>query len=119
MLSPHGTRQRLARMSQMLALLAALFLAFGPHALHAQMDDGPGHSHSGSYCHEQGANGAGEGPDSAPSAAGDCVPHFHPMTQASVDHGTERISSAVASRYAEPARQMNPSADPPPPRRTS
>ena len=106
-----------ARVGQMLTLLATLFLAVNPLPLHAQVDDGAGHSHFGSFCEtldtDMSPSGGTDGPQ---GSHGDCMHHFVPMVRAPVEHADISGSAAEARPHVDPARQPVLTSDPPPPR---
>ena len=112
-----GIWQRATRMGQMLAFLAALFLAVNPHPLHAQADGGAGHNHLGFFCDALDTDmSPSDGEDSNPTSHGDCIHHFDPLVRAPIEHGPSYVSLAVAPLYVAPARQLSLGSDPPPPR---
>ena len=109
-----GTRKRAARTGQVLALLAALCLAFLPHMLHAQSSVGTGHSHFGVLCLGVGMEQAPhDSPDGMSSSHGDSMVYV--IFDQAPDHGP----AASEPLYEAPASQLNPSAEPPPPRTLS
>lgn len=115
-----GIRKRAVRMGQILAFLAALCLAFLPHTLHAQSSAGSGHSHFGVLClgldMEQAPH---HSPNGTSSTHGDCLHHFYSMVQVIFDQTPDHEPAASETLYQAPASQLNPSAEPPPPRRLS
>ncbi len=117
-----GIWRRVLGVGQILALLAALFLAVNPHPLHAQSDEGAGHQHFGSYCEAldtEKSSFDGDGGQSGSHGAtshGDCIHHFDPMVQAPAEHGRTYASVTVQPKRSEPRRQQNLGFDPPPPR---
>ena len=109
-----GIWRRAVRVGQILALLAALFLAVNPHPLHAQADDEAGHSHFGSYCEALDTDKSPSG--DAESTHGDCMHHFDPMARAPIEHADIPRPVAEARPHVDPARQPVLTSDPPPPR---
>jgi hypothetical protein len=115
-----GISRRAVRMGQMLAFLAALFLAVNPHLLHAASDDGAGHSHFGSFCEALDTDKSPSGGEHGmPTSHGDCVHHFDPLVRAPIEHSPSYSSVAVAPLYLAPARQLSLGSEPPPPRHSS
>lgn len=112
-----GITRRAARMGQILALLAALFLAFDPHPLLAQSDAGSGQGHLESFCEALDTDmSQSHGEDGLPSSHGDCTHHFDPLVRGPIEFGIHYVSVGVAPPHSEPVRQQNPASDPPPPR---
>ncbi len=104
----------------MLAFLAALFLAVLPHASHAQSGEGAGHGHSGIFCDMLDTEKASsDGHDGKPSAHGNCLHHIDTMVRTVVEHSTDHAPAATELLYEPPMSQLNPSAEPPPPRTLS
>lgn len=115
-----GILRRAARVSHMLAFLAALFLAVNPHPLHAQSDEGAGHSHFGSFCEAlDGGKSLPDGKGGPQGFHGDCIHHFDPMVQAPIEQYTAYVSLAAMPLYEAPTRQISLTSDPPPPRSPS
>lgn len=112
-----GIVKRAARVGQMLAFLAALFLAVNPHPLHAQSDEAAGHSHLGSYCEAIDAEkSSSDTDDGAQSHHGDCVHHFDPLLRAPIEQSPSFLSVAAPAPYTVSTRQLILTAEPPPPR---
>jgi hypothetical protein len=115
-----GIFRGMARAGRMLALLAVLFLAFNPHPLHAQSNDGAGHSDVGPQCEALDAEKSSSGGhDGMQGIHGDCLHHFDPLVRAPVHLVAVPRSIAQTSPYGEPARQLALTSDPPPPRNPS
>ena len=115
-----GIRLRAARMGQMLAFLAALFLAVAPHGVHAQSGEGAGHSHFGIFCDALDTETSpAHGQDGTPSAHGDCLHHIDSMVRPLFEQSPDHVSAATEPLYEAPLWQLNLTADPPPPRTSS
>ena len=107
-------------MGQMLALLAALFLAVNPHPLHAHADGGTGHGHFGFFCDVLDTDmSPSDSEDGIPASHGDCIHHFDPLVRAPAEFGTLSVSVSVTATHIESGRQQILGFDPPPPRSVS
>ena len=112
--------KRAARVGQLLAFLAVLFLAVNPHPLHAQPDDVPGHSQFGLFFEAlDGDESSSEGKNGTQSFHGGCTDHFDPMVRAPVGRGAIYNAVAEAGPNVESIRQLILTSDPPPPRNPS
>lgn len=112
-----GITRRAARAAQMLAFLAAFFLAFNMHPLHAQSDMGAAHGHFGSLCEiPDDGDAAHGGEDSSNFSYSDCIHHCDSMVQAHFEQGRLYLAAATAALHSAPNREPIFTFDPRPPR---
>lgn len=112
-----GILRRASRTGQMLAFLAALFLAFNPHSLYALSVNGANHNHSGSFCDVLDTEmSSSDSENHAQGSHGDCIHHFDPLVRAPTVHRLILGPDMIAVPFLGPVRQSILTTDPPPPR---
>ncbi len=112
-----GIMRHATETGRMLALLAVLFLAVNPHAVHAGSGENSGHGHFGSLClmldTEQPASNHDGG---TLKSHGDCVHHFDPLVQTPTEQPARDASVEMLQPHFTAVRHRVYPFDPPPPR---
>lgn len=115
-----GIRRRAGRVGQILAFLAALFLAVMPHASHAVSGEGAGHSHIGGHCDAlETEKSPSDSQDCTVPSHGDCAHHIYSMARMLSEQSLDHVPATAEALHEAALRQLSLTTEPPPPRTPS